>query len=184
MPRETLNEGIVDMFDNPEYYKAAFEQEQIKCISLELLIHDLRSQLDAKDLAYTKLQETCCNHANQIIILEENNAILIAENKELVISNEQHKIELAAFKKDGVIIKKHMSTFFSKPISIKDIDLSRVIDMYIGDKHPFNNYVFSCLNDIIHRLTLLESAILQNRPTTMNFAGDYVVSKHNILENK
>lgn len=56
----------VDLFDNPEYYKAALAQEQLKNDYLTSVVKELRTQLEAKDLVIAELQKTCINNLTQI----------------------------------------------------------------------------------------------------------------------
>ena len=163
--------GDVDMFDNPEYYKAALEQEQRENTSLKFLVLELRRQLAIKEKENAELKSNCNCNRDRIITLEESNALLVAENKELSI-----------YRKDQNAVKEQMRSFFSKPKTLSEIDYSHIITLFPGGMHHYLGFYLSVYNDIIQRIRILEAAVMQANPTTMNIAGDFVMNKDHFLK--
>lgn len=88
------------LFDTPEYYKAALEQEQQENASLRKLNHELETQLGACNFLIGHLQDSNSNQINQIIEQKKEIQDLKAEKCVLTDQKSQCDNALAIAQKD------------------------------------------------------------------------------------
>lgn len=171
MPRKTSNVGDVDLFDNPEYYKAALQEEQHENISLRILVLDLRRQLATKEREYEELLKSCTFNMDKIIVLEKSNALLVAENN-----------KLSALSKDEMITEEKVCPCATNTIPLNEFDLSNIASLLPHELFSYLGFTLSTYNDLIQRISLLEAAVIQANITTMHVSGDFVMNKDNSLK--
>ena len=99
------------LFDTPEYFKAALEQEQLENTSLRKIILELNKKLGTKEFIIDFLLESNSSQINQITKLQKRIDDLLAEKEELIFQKAQCDNELAARNEVELKAQKYLRRF-------------------------------------------------------------------------
>lgn len=185
MPRETLNEGIVDMFDNPEYYKAAFEQEQLDNISLRKIIFEQDKELGNSRIEKKFLLDFNTSQTDQIIQLQNRVDDLTAENVVLTDQKAESDNELAARKEVELFFTNQMSLWITQLPVLTELTEPPINPFISGGMPIWFKLIINVFNEMIQRIKILEAAVIESKSTNnLHIAGDFVMRKGDDKDNK
>lgn len=168
------------LFDTPEYYKAALEQEQLDNISLRKIIFEQDKELGTSRIEKKFLLDFNTSQTDQIIQLQKRVDDLTAENVVLTDQKAKSDNELA--------VRKEVELFFTNQMSLWITQLPVLTELTEPITTPLNNgstplwfsLLINMFNGIIQKIKVLEAASMKSETTNhhhYNIDGDFVMRK-------
>ena len=173
------------LFDTPEYYKAALEQEQLENTSLRKIILELNKKLGTKEFIIDFLLESNSSQINQITKLQKRIDDLLAEKEELIFQKAQCDNELAARNEVELSFTNQMNLWITQLPVLSEFKKPKMSSLIGGSMPNWFNLIIAIFNEMIQRIKLLESAAIESKPTNnLHIEGDFVMNKEDSKENK
>ena len=173
------------LFDTPEYYKAALEQEQLDNISLRKIIFEQNKELGTSRIEYKFLQDSNTSQIDQIIQLQKRVDDLTAENVVLTDQKAQSDNELAERKEVELSFTNQMHLWMTQLPVLTEFTEPIISPLISGGTPIWFKLIITVFNEMIQRIKVLESAVIESKSTNnLHIEGDFVMRKVDDKDNK
>jgi hypothetical protein len=173
------------LFDTPEYYKAALEQEQLDNISLRKIIFEQNKELGTSRIEKKFLLDFNTSQTDQIIQLQKRVDDLTAENVVLTDQKAQSDNELAERKEVELSFTNQMHLWMTQLPVLTEFTEPIISPLISGGTPIWFKLIITVFNEMIQRIKVLESAVIESKSTNnLHIEGDFVMRKVDDKDNK